>query len=216
MVATTVTAREFFKEAYENRYTWDSNFPGFTAQMTLEMEGKQFTGGARVNADLTFEVSGFADTAAEKMAQGQLWEMTIHRVNHSFEKSHGENTFEFGETDESGAVEILVGGKAHGNLYKVRDRTVCLVYRKIRDVIVTINTHKVMDTGAGYLATHYDSIYVDAETKEVTGDSKTFEDTFEDIGGYYILTRRTITSGTGNDKAVTDLKLSDVQLLTNG
>ena len=213
MVATTANAREIFKEAYENRYTWDSDFPGFTADLTLTTAGKQYSGHVRVNADLTYEASGIEDSAAEKIAQGQLWEMTIHRVNHGFDKTHGENTFELGDTDESGAVEILVSGKAHGNVYKVRDRTVCFVHRQIRDVIVNIHTHQVQNTNQGYLATHYDSIYLDAETKEVKGQSKFFEDTFEQVGDYYILTGRTIQSGAGDDLDVTALIFSNVKLL---
>ena len=214
MVAITANARELFKEAYENRYTWDSNFPGFTADVTLMTAGKQHSGSVRVNADLTYEVSGIEDSAAEKMVQGQLWEMTIHRVNHGFEQTHGENAFELGDTDESGAVEILVSGKAHGNLYKVRDRTVCFVHRQIRDAIVNIHTHQVQDTGRGYLATHYDSIYLDAETQEVKGQSKSFEDTFEPVGDYYILTGRKIQSGAGEELDITELTFSNVTLLS--
>ena len=214
MVATTANAREIFKEAYENRYTWDSNFPGFTADVTLTLAGQTHSGSVRVNADLSYEVSGIEDSAADKTIQGQLWEMTIHRVNHGFEKTHGENTFELGETDDSGAVEILVSGKAHGNLYKVRDRTVCFVHRQIRDVIVNIHTHQVQATDRGYLATHYDSIYLDAETKEVKGQSKSFVDTFDPIGDYYILTGRNIQTGAGDEREVTDLTFSNVQLLT--
>ena len=213
MVTTTVNARELFKEAYENRYTWDSNFPGFTADVKLTTADGAFSGSVRVNADLSYEVFGIEDSAAEKTIQGQLWEMTIHRVNHSFEQTHGENTFELGETDDSGAVEILVGGKAHGNLYKLRDRTVCFVHRQIRDVIVNIHTHSVLQTENGYLATGYDSIYLDAKTQAVKGNSKSFEDTFDPVGSYYILTRRTIKEGVGNDAAVTDLSFSNVKLL---
>ncbi|MEL7086563.1 MAG: DUF3386 domain-containing protein [Cyanobacteria bacterium J06597_1] len=213
MVATAANAREIFKEAYENRYTWDSDFPGFTADVTLTLAGQEYSGSVRVNADLSYEVLGIEDSAAEKMIQGQLWEMTIHRVNHGFEKTHGENTFELGDTDDTGAVDILVSGKAHGNLYKVRDRTVCFVHRQIRDVIVNIHTHQVQTTEQGYLATHYDSIYLDAETQAVKGQSKFFVDTFELVDGYYVLTGRNIQSGAGDERDVTDLTFSNVQLL---
>lgn len=214
MVATATNAREIFKAAYENRYTWDSEFPGFTADVTLTLAGQEHSGTVHVGADLSYQVLGVEDSAAAKAIEGQLWEMTIHRVNHGFEKTHGENTFQLGETDDSGAVEILVSGKAHGNLYKVRERTVCFVHRQIRDVIVNINTHQVQATDRGYLATHYDSIYMDAETKEVKGQSKAFVDTFELVGDYYILTGRNIQSGAGEEKEVTNLAFSNVQLLS--
>jgi hypothetical protein len=30
------SARELFQAAYENRYTWDANFPGYTATVELK------------------------------------------------------------------------------------------------------------------------------------------------------------------------------------
>ena len=35
MVETQVSARDLFRTAYENRYTWDSSFPGYTADVTF-------------------------------------------------------------------------------------------------------------------------------------------------------------------------------------
>ncbi len=32
----TDLARDRFKAAYENRYTWDENFPGYTTELELK------------------------------------------------------------------------------------------------------------------------------------------------------------------------------------
>jgi len=34
MAAQQAPARELFKEAFENRYTWDKDFPGYRAEIT--------------------------------------------------------------------------------------------------------------------------------------------------------------------------------------
>ena len=139
--------------------------------------------------------------------------MTIHRVRHSFEETHGNNTFSFGEKDENGAIEILVGGASAGNSYKVKDNTVCFVNRRIRDKVVNINTLKTLTTENGYLSEQYESFYIDPETqKKVTGTTK-FEDKFEKIGDYYLLTKRLITAQDreGNIQT-TEFNFSDIKL----
>ncbi len=152
-----VSASDVFRSAYENRYTWDQNFPGYTADVTVKTGEIVEKGKVKINADLTFVVENIADEDLAKAVKNQLWEITIHRVNHSFEKSHGENTFELGEKDENGAVKIIVGGAGKGNYYKLKNNTVTFVHRRIGNKIVNIDTTKTLDTGRGYLALDYNS-----------------------------------------------------------
>ncbi|MFQ3629376.1 MAG: DUF3386 family protein, partial [Cyanobacteriota bacterium] len=103
-------AQSLFRAAYENRYTWDENFPGFTADVTLTQGGETYTGKVRVNADLSYEVVELSDEAVRESLQGMLWEIVTHRKRSSFEQAHGKNRFSLGNTDDTGAVEILVSG----------------------------------------------------------------------------------------------------------
>lgn len=212
IMTLTLTAEALFKSAYENRYTWDANFPGYTCDITLINPENTYTAKGKVKANFQFEVSDIEDETAKKAITNQLWEITIHRVNHSFEKSHGENTFSFGDKDENGAVEILVGGAGQGNKYKVHNNTVSFVYRKIGNSIVSINTFAILNTEEGYLSEGYDSVYLDPETKQVKGGKTVFQDTFEKINGYYILTHRRITNEKDGESLVTEYKFSNVVL----
>ena len=209
----TLTAQDLFRAAYENRYTWDADFPGYGATVTLRGGGMTHRGQVQVNADFTFEVLNIADEAAQRQIKSQLWEITIHRVRHSFAETHGKNTFALGETDETGAVEILVSGAAMGNRYKVRDNTVCFVHRQIRDVVVNIHTFETLTTDRGYLSTGYRSVYLDPETGTNKGPATVFEDTFEEVGGYYLLTRRLIRTTDNDSPQVTEIEFSKVRLL---
>ena len=208
----TLTAQDVFRSAYENRYTWDKNFPGYQAQVTMKKGDQQYTAQATVNSDLSFEVSGIEDAEAKKAIQGQLWEMTIHRVKRSFEETHGKNTFSFGEKDETGAIEILLGGASEGNSYKVRDNTVCFVNRRIKDKIVNINTLTTVMTEEGYLSEKYESFYVDPQTREPQTSITAFEDKFSNVEGYYVLTDRIITTKDNNQPQVTTFSFSEIQL----
>ncbi|VEP18137.1 conserved hypothetical protein [Hyella patelloides LEGE 07179] len=209
----TITAQDVFRSAYENRYTWDKNFPGYKATVTMKSGDEQHTAQVTVKSDLSFEVSDIEDKEAKKSIQGQLWEMTIHRVKHSFEETHGKNTFSFGDKDETGAVEILVGGASAGNSYKVKDDTVSFVNRRIRDKVVNINTLKTLMTESGYLSEKYESFYLNPETKERATGVTTFEDKFEKIGNYYLLVNREIqtTDNDGQPQTI-EFNFSDLQL----
>ncbi|MGK7951353.1 MAG: DUF3386 domain-containing protein [Xenococcaceae cyanobacterium] len=210
----TLTAQDIFRSAYENRYTWDAEFPGYTATVTMKSGDRECTARATIKPDLSFEVSDIEDSEAKKSIQGQLWEMTIHRVRHSFEETHGKNTFSFGEKDENGAVEILVGGASEGNSYKVKDNTVCFVNRRIRDKVVNINTLTTFMTEEGYLSEKYESFYLNPETKERETDVTTFEDKFTKVGDYYVLVNRLIKTSDSDGKPQTiEFNFSDIQLL---
>jgi Protein of unknown function (DUF3386) len=213
MTAVQLTAQSFFQAAYENRYTWDHQFPGYTATVTYTHGNEVVTGQVTVTAELKAEVSGVADEAAQKAIHGQLWEIAIHRIRRSFAETHGKNTFHFGETDADGAVEILMGGKAEGDRYKVRNREVTLVHRHIHGVVVTIHTFSTHDTGEGYLSHRYDSVYHDPQTGEQKGGKSLFEDEYEKVGSYWILNRRHIQTDVEGALDSQEFKFTGIQLL---
>ncbi len=211
MTATQVSARELFQAAYENRYTWDQSFPGYTADVTYRKGDQEVTGRAKVGNDMKAEVFDVADEAAHKAIHGQLWETSIHRVRYPFEQVHGENTFTYGETDETGAVEIFISGKGEGDRYKVRDNEVTMVHRHIHGTVITIFTHSSHQTEGGYLSHRYDSVYHDPKTGEQRGGKSDFEDEYTPVGDYLILSKRTIATE-GHDTQV--FTFSNIQLLT--
>jgi Protein of unknown function (DUF3386) len=213
MTAVQISAQDLFQAAYENRYTWDPQFPGYSADITYTQDGKVFTGQVRVTSDLKAEVLNVEDEEAQKAIHGQLWETSIHRVRRSFEDTHSKNTFSYGNTDETGAVEILMGGKAEGDYYKLRNNEVCLVHRHIHGVVVTINTFSSQNTGEGYLSHRYDSVYHDPQTNVQKGGKSLFEDTYAKIGAYWILDHRAIQTEAENGTVTQDFVFSNIQLL---
>lgn len=209
------SAQELFQAAYENRYTWEPNFPGYTATVELKQGDEVFTGTVSVKANLSAEVTGIENEEARNSIIGQLREIAIHRVRRSFAETHGKNTFSYGETDATGAVEILMGGKSAGDRYKVRNNEVCHVHRHIHGVLVTIDTFSSHDTGAGYLSHRYDSVYTDPATGEIKSDKIVFEDNYQEVGGFQILSQRIIQAVENGRPITTEFKFSNIQLLTD-
>ncbi len=213
MTVTQLSAQELFRAAYENRYTWDKNFPGYTANITFKHDNKVFTGKVIISANLKAEVLDVDDEPAQKAIHGQAWEIAIHRIRRSFEDTHSANTFSYGKTDETGAVELLMGGKAEGDKYKVRNNEVCHVHRLIHGTYVTIDTFSSHDTGEGYLSHRYDSVYHDPKTGEQKGGRSEFIDEYEKVGDYFILNRREIRTETAGQVSIQEFIFSDIKLL---
>jgi hypothetical protein len=214
MVGTKTSARDFFRAAYENRYTWDKSFPGYTADVTYNHNDQTYTGKIKVSADLKPEIMGIEDEHAVKAIHAQLFEVAIHRIRRTFEETHGKNTFSYGEKLPNGAVEIIMGGKAEGDKYNVRKNEVTLVHRHIHGLVVTINTFTTHNTGEGYLSHRYDSVYHDPATGEQKGGISDFEDEYEKVGNYYILSRRYIETANGdNEPEVQEFLFSNIALL---
>lgn len=208
---TQVSAQDLFQAAYENRYTWGQEFPGYEADIVWQ---DTVTGRIRINPDLKGEVLSLSDESASKEIQNQLWEIGIHRIRKPFTEVHGQNEFTYGNTQESGAIEIHVAGKAMGDRYEINQNQVTLVHRHMGPKIVTIHTFSTLDTGSGYLPLEYDSVYQDASSGEIQGSTH-LTDSYIQVSGYYILHTRRMVSQKNGTETIQELTFSGIQLLPN-
>jgi hypothetical protein len=182
LLAPGCDATAAFRAAYENRYTWQSDFGGYRGHCIWEQGDRRVEGTFVVGADLKASVEGIADPDVHKAIASHLWEVAIHRVRRSFEQVHGDNSFTAGDTDAVG-TEVIVGGKNAGDRYRIKDNVVTMVHRHIHGTVVTIFTESVIDTGSGYLSRGYTSQYADPATGAARGGLSRFTDRFVPLGG---------------------------------
>tara|TARA_Y100001968_G_scaffold233568_1_gene216538 strand:- start:504 stop:1172 length:669 start_codon:yes stop_codon:yes gene_type:complete len=182
-----------FKDAYENRYTWDSNFLGYEGICSWTDGKEERQGTFILGQDLKAIIRKIEDEQIHKAISSQLWEVAIHRVKRSFEKTHGNNTFTLGETNEIGS-EIIVGGKNEGDKYRVKNNVVTMVYRHIHGNLIVINTMDVIHTGNGYLSKSYSSQYLDPISKKDIKEKSFYKDNFIPLykEGPWVLASRSI------------------------
>ncbi len=213
-MAESKSAQELFQAAYENRYTWEPGFPGYTAAVKYQKGDRVLTGTILVKANLSAEVTGIEDEEVRKSIIGQLREVAIHRVRRTFAETHSMNTFAYGETDATGAVEILMPEKPMGDRYKLRNNEVCHVHRHLHGIMVTIDTFSSHNTGEGYLSHRYDSIYADPETGVIKSEKIVFEDNYQKVGGFQLLSQRIIEGVEEDGKpSTTEFSFSNFELL---
>jgi ABC-type uncharacterized transport system involved in gliding motility auxiliary subunit len=230
-VNTESKARDLFKAAYENRYTWDSNFPGMTADVSAKINDETRTGKVRINSDLTLEVTmdepklitrtTRTPDGSEKTVEvdeghewltNQLRDVVTHRRRKSFEEAHGKSGFSLGETDETGAIEILVTGDTMGSNYKIRDQQISLVSRVMGRIAFVINHLDKLDTGEGYISSVYNAVFRNPQTDEIVRQAK-FEDYYEKFGNYYLMTKQVVKSNEKGKQDEYEIDFSNIQLL---
>jgi Protein of unknown function (DUF3386) len=204
------TARQIFQT--ESRYTWDENFPGYSADVQLVQENEVYTGKIRINRDLSVEVTGVADEQVEEGIYTQLRDIVTHRKRTSFEESHGKHEFILGQQDPNGAIEILVNGDSMGSNYKVRGKEISQVSRVMGRMGFIIDTHESLDTGSGYIATRYDAIFRNSKTNEVNSVLK-FEDSYEKIGDYYVMSKQVVQEYKDGTRTTTEFSYPNIKLL---
>jgi hypothetical protein len=224
-------ARNLFRAAYENRYTWDERFPGMTANLSARIDGKTRTGKASINPDLSVSVimdepelierttrtpSGEEKTVTvdeeQEWLTNQLRDVVTHRKRKSFEDAHGKSAFSMGETDETGAVEILVSGDSMGSNYKVRNNEVSMVSRVMGRIGFVINHLVHLDTGEGYISSAYSAVFRNPQTNEILRQAK-FEDTYEKVGNYYVMTKQVVHSNEQGQQKNYEINFTNIQLL---
>ena len=183
-----------FKAAYENRYTWDSNFPGYEGSCLWTDGDREVKGTFSLGKDLKATLHDINDEHIHKSISSQLWEVAIHRVRRSFDKTHGENTFILGESNEIGS-EVIVEGKNKGDRYRVKNNVITMVYRHIHGNLIVIYTNDVIDTGNGYLSSEYTSQYLDPITKRDLSGKSFFKDNFIALSkeGPWVLSSRSVS-----------------------
>ncbi|MBW4668816.1 MAG: DUF3386 domain-containing protein [Cyanomargarita calcarea GSE-NOS-MK-12-04C] len=210
------TPRELFQTADESRYTWDENFPGYTADVQLIYsstgQGSEvYMGKIRINRDLSVEVTGVAEKQVEEGIYTQLQDTVTHRKRASFEQNHSQHEFSQGETDATGAVEILVKDDMDST-YKIRGKEICQISRVMGRMAFVIDTHESLDTGFGYIASRYDAIFRNIKTNQVSSLLK-FEDTYEKIGDYYLMSKQVVQEYKDGERSTTEFSYSNIKLV---
>ncbi|MEO1427624.1 MAG: DUF3386 domain-containing protein [Cyanobacteria bacterium J06632_19] len=209
---TSKTAKELFKDAYESRYTWDENFPGYSANVQLKQGQEIYTGEIFIHRDLSVEVTGINDKQVEEGIYIQLWDFVTHRKPTPFKDSHGNHEFIEGSTDNTQLVSIIVKGDSLDSSYKIRGKEICQVTRVKGNTAFTIDTHESFHTGEGYIASRYDAVFRDVATNEVQSILK-FEDSYEKVDKYYLMTKQVIQDCVDAQNSKTEFSYSNIRLL---
>ncbi len=211
---STIAAVELFENAYQNRYTWDRDFPGYMAEVSVNTNEQLYHGIVRVNPDASVLVMNVEDEGVSQLIRDRLKFEVIHRQPVPFDVLHGSNQFEIVGKDEDGNIEIREIGKDKESRYKVREGTITQVNRDLDEMAVTVDTVGTTDTPEGYLVSHYKATFRDADTGEIL-ERRDVRNFYEKIGKYYLLTNQQIRTTRQPDKDPEAKKVPDTMIRFN-
>ena len=187
------SCKDIFQNAYEKRYTWNTDFKGYKGKCIHLFDENSYEGEFLLGEDFKPEIKNIDNEKIKKSIASQLFEVCIHRVKREFNSVHSENNFNLLKSSENG-IEMSVSGRNEGDKYRVKDDCINMVYRKIHGTIIEIFVEEFLHTGIGYLSKKYSSQSIDPDTLNAKSQKLEYEDEFINIGeeDYWILNSRTI------------------------
>lgn len=125
-VADDPRAREALRRAFENTARWPQDFVGFTADLTVNINGKEFPGSVTVKGPREVSVQ-LDDGEVQKWAQDQLAMIAVHRGPRTFEESDGKYTLTMQEDGHPLGTRLDIHG-SH-SFYRVKDNRITQINR---------------------------------------------------------------------------------------
>jgi hypothetical protein len=214
-IADDPKAREALRRAFENTARWPQGFKGFTADLTVNINGKEFRGPVTVKGprDVSAQLD---DGDVQKWVQDQLAMIAVHRGPRTFEESDGKYTLTMEEDGHPLGVRLDIHG-SH-SFYRLKDNRITQINRTMSHpgmapFAFTINVEESAVTqDKKHLTTKYTVYYFspdDGKLKNV----ESFTDTHVRVGAADLPASRRIIAFENGSVIVKSLTLTAHQLL---
>ena len=216
---TTVTdephARELLRRAFENTARWQPDFKGFTADLTVNINGKETSGPVIVKSPREVSVQ-LADGDVQKWAQEQLGMIAVHRGPRSFEESDGKYTLTAEEDGHPLGTKLNIHG-SH-SFYRLKNNRITQINRTMAHpgmtpFAFTINVEESAVTqDQKNLTTKYTVFYY-SPTDGKLNNVESFTDTHVRVGASDLPATRRIISFEKGEVIVKSLTFTNHRLL---
>jgi hypothetical protein len=127
-IADDPHARELLRRAFENTARWQPDFKGFTADLTVNVNGKETSGPVMVKSPREVSVQ-LSDGDVQKWAQEQLGMLAVHRGPRTFEESDGKYTLTAEEDGHPFGTKLIIHGS--NSFYRLKNNRITQINRKM-------------------------------------------------------------------------------------
>jgi hypothetical protein len=204
-----------FKEAIAHRAEW-RDFPGFSAELTGQLDGRPFAGKVTVQKDGSVELQT-DDPAAKSWLQDQLDSLVMHRLAPPASDSADTHQprLHFADLDDDHPLGrlIAVQGDAMGSSYRIKDQQITVVNRRMGKQNMTITVLDSDKNPEGRFLPHsYVVNYWDAASGKLNR-VETFQERSQRIGTWDLPVKRSILTASESGLSVKVIELSKHALL---
>jgi hypothetical protein len=206
-----------FEEALAARAQW-RDFPGFTARIAGNLDGRRFAGTVTIDAggDITFsEDEPTREEAVSGWVQSQLESIVLHRLARPAAPGRPKPVLRFAEARDEhplGRLLIFDGGR-FASSYRIRDRQILVVNRHLGKENLTITVLENDRNADGrFLPRGYAVQYWEAGTGRLLR-TEAVQDRWRRVGSWDLPAAHTVTTATDAGLSVRRFTLSEHQLL---
>ena len=214
-VADDPKAREALRRAFENTARWPKDFKGFTAELTVNINGKEFHGPVTVKGPREVSVQ-LGDGEVQKWVQDQLAMIAVHRGPRTFEESDGKYALTIQDDGHPLGKRLDIHGS--NSYYRLKDDRITQINRtmshpSMASFAFTINVEESAVTqDKKNLTTKYTVYYFSPEDGKLK-NVESFTDTHARVGASDLPATRRIIAFENGSVVVKSFSLSRHQLL---
>jgi hypothetical protein len=214
-VADDPKAREMLRQAFEKTARWQKDFKGFTADLTVNVNGKEVSGPVTVKGPREVSVQ-LGDGDIQKWAQEQLGMIAVHRGPRSFEESDGKYSLTMEEDGHPFGTKLNIHGS--NSFYRLKDNRMTQINRKMAHpgmtpIAFTINVEESAITqDQKNLTTKY-TVYYYSPTDGKLTNVESFTDSHVRVGSSDLPAARRIISYENGEVIVKTLTFKNHKLL---
>jgi hypothetical protein len=215
--AANPAATKLLADARAARASWE-HFPGFTANLEINIDGQVMHGKVAVSPKGKVELSGFEEreeNEAVTWARRTLASTVGHRLDNSAELDTPCAFLDDNTRDPLGRAIRVLNDEFHSS-YRIRDRQVIVVNRQMRDARFTIT---VMENKQNAEKKYLPVCFVVNTWDKQTGalkQSQTHHQTWRRLGKFDLPERTLVVTATAGKLGARSLKLTQLRLEGEG
>lgn len=208
-------ARTLLKQAFERTARWQSDFKGFTADLTVNINGRETSGSVTVKNPREVSVQ-LSDLDVQKWAQEQISMIAVHRGPRSFEESDGKYSLTLEEDGHPLGTKLIIHGS--NSFYRLKNNRITQINRRMAHPGMppfgfTINVEEATTTQDGtFLTTRYTVYYYQPQDGKLT-NVESFTDSHTRVGRSDLPATRRIISYENGEVTVKSLTFSNHRML---
>ncbi|MER3422803.1 MAG: hypothetical protein C4293_05795 [Nitrospiraceae bacterium] len=206
-------ARAMLREAFEKTARWQLDFKGFTADLTVNVNGKETKGTVTVKSAREVNVT-FADPELQKWAENQIGMIAVHRGPRSFEESDGKYALTLGDdVNHPFGPKLFIHGDGMQSFYRIKNQRITQINRKMPHMAFTINVEDSAVTKEGkFITTRYTVYYYSPQDGKLT-NVESFSDSHTRVESSDLPAHRRILSYENGEVIVKSLTFENHKML---
>lgn len=206
-------ARALLCQAFEKTARWQSDFKGFTADLTVNINGKESRGTVTVKGPRDVSVT-LPDPEVQKWAENQIAMIAVHRGPRSFEESDGKYALTLGEDgDHPLGQRLVIHGDGMHSFYRIKGNRITQINRKTPHIAFTINIEdSALTKDNKFITTRYTVYYFSPQDGKLA-NVESFSDTHTRVAASDLPASRRIISYENNEVMVKTLTFENHKML---